>query len=109
LIVNDRRLRRTIRRSFSPSSLDRSLLIADRCLPMSDFRERYVLASRRDEIEAATANILSALERLGYDKAAVFACACRLKRRSPTPSATATRTTPAVASRSLARFVRAMR
>jgi len=37
------------------------------------FSQRFVLASRREEIEAATETVLAALDRLGYDKAAVFA------------------------------------
>ncbi len=37
------------------------------------FRERFVLPSRREEIEAATEAVLAALDRLGYDKTAVFA------------------------------------
>ena len=40
---------------------------------MAAFKERFVLPSRREEIEAATMAILTALDRLGYDKASVFA------------------------------------
>ena len=39
----------------------------------ASFRERFVMASRREDTEAATEAVLAALERLGYDKAAVFA------------------------------------
>ena len=37
------------------------------------FRERFVLPSSREEIEAATETVIAALDRLGYDKAGAFA------------------------------------
>ncbi len=40
---------------------------------MPVFRERFVLASRREEVETAAGAVLAALERLGYDKASAFA------------------------------------
>lgn len=40
---------------------------------MPAFRERFVLASRREDIEAAAQAVLSALERQGYDRASAFA------------------------------------
>ena len=37
------------------------------------FRERYVIPSRREDIEAIENGVLSAMERIGYDRAAAFA------------------------------------
>lgn len=40
---------------------------------MPAFRERYVLPSRREEIDSATQAVIAALDRLGYDRASAFA------------------------------------
>jgi len=40
---------------------------------MPAFRERLVLASRREDIDSAAQRVLGAMERLGYDKASAFA------------------------------------
>ncbi len=41
---------------------------------MSDvFRQRFVMPSRREALESAEREVLSALNRLGYDSASVFA------------------------------------
>ena len=37
------------------------------------FREQFVLASRREEIEDAARKVLAAMEHAGYDKASAFA------------------------------------
>ena len=39
----------------------------------SVFRERFVIPTRRDAIEAAQHSVLAALQRLGYDSAGAFA------------------------------------
>lgn len=40
---------------------------------MNGLRERFIMASRREETDSAMHQVLGALERLGYDKPAIFA------------------------------------